>query len=371
MAVNDEDLLAAVSAAVDSSGTTQEPISAESSDTTADDAAVDDNSGDGAGSDSADASAAGSSSDSTTTEGDGAETDAKLGPDGKPLVADDKSAADAAKLTAAATDAAKPAGKVADPINDPIDNRLKDATKTRITSLVETAKKLTTDVQAANAQRDEIIGLIQETGATPQQYGQTLDYLRLVNSSNRADQENALAMMQAEVAALSRMLGKAVPGVDLVSEHEDLTAAVRDGDISRQHAEELAAARAQRTVSTARDTNQRQNDQQQAAQQREVETARAALNNLQTQLLADPAFEHKKAILIKTLKPVFAQIPPSQWAGTFKAAYDALPAPAAPVAVPAARLPTNTPLRPNNPAGSPGKPAGSALDAMNLALGVR
>lgn len=374
--MDDTELLAAVSAGIDSaSGNAPAPVVEE---TPADDAAVIDGAADAEGSAGGEQGAEGNAAEGTEASAQSGNdpagsaapvgSTAKRGPDGKFLPADGKPAADPAKpADGTATDKAKPAAKAPDPINDPIDPRLKEGTRNRITTLVDTAKTLTAEVQKVTAERDEILGYIQQTGATPEQYSQTLNYLSLVNSPNRADQEKALEVMLQEVNALSRMLGKPVPGVDLVSEHADLVQAVREGDISPQHAQELAAARAQAKVATVREGAAQQN----TAAQQEIQAGRDALTALGNQLAADPHFAYKRGILVETLKPVFASIHPSKWASTFKAAYDKLPAPvaAAPAPKPAVKLPTNTPLRPNNPAGGQLKAPGSALEAMNLALG--
>jgi hypothetical protein len=222
-------------------------------------------------------------------------------------------------------------------------------------------KENTTKLETVTRDRDELLGMIEETRATPQQYGQALEYLALVNSSNRADRERALQFMQQEVAALSRMLGVPVPGVNLLEGHQDLIEEVGSGRLSTDRAMEIAAARAAREHEAQAGQNYRVRQQSQQSAAREVQTAKDGLTALGRQLQTTDAAQYKAkmAILAPTLKPIFAQIPPSQWVSAFTQAYNALPATVAP-ARPATTAPAtgrpangggNTPLRAGNPAG--------------------
>jgi hypothetical protein len=221
---------------------------------------------------------------------------------------------------------------------------------------------------------NDLYGAISETRASPEQYSQALDYLRMVNSGDRAQQEQALDFMQRELAALARMVGKAVPGVNMLEGHEDLIHEVSTGRLSPERAQEIAAARsaAQHQV---RQGQARTQQETQARQQAEAQArGRADLNALGAQLQAiDPvAYAAKRKVLVESLKPVFAKIPPSEWATTFKRAYDALPVPAAaprPPTPPAASvIPQNTPLRASQPAGAARAAPTSVLDAINAGI---
>lgn len=274
---------------------------------------------------------------------------------------------EAVKPTAVKPTAVKPEVlAAADPLNDPLPNAMKRETKERITNLISMTREVTTARDTAVQQRDEVLGLIRETQATPEQYGQALDYLRMVNSTSRADREQALQMMQQEVTTLARMLGKNVPGVNFLEGHQDLIDGVGSGRIALEHAQELAAAREaakyQQGEADARTQAQANTNWQQQARSAGV----AALNTLETRLRADPYYAQKRPILIAQLKPVLSRIAPNQWAATFKAAYDALPAAA--LMPRAAAAAGNTPLRASNPAGSPAPAPKSALEAVQQAL---
>lgn len=267
------------------------------------------------------------------------------------------------------------APKAKDPINDPIPKDLKTETRERMTSLVTAAKNLTKERDAAQGSYKELMGYIEETGATPQQYGDALNYLKLVNSGDPARMQQALTLMQGEVSALARMLGVAVPGVDMLSGHKDLQEAVEAGTLSAQHAEELAAAR-ERTKVVQGQSQQRQQVQQRGQQYEEARTAgRAALNQLGEQLKAvDPvAFAAKHAILRETLQTAMAVADPSQWAAIYKDAFNKLrlPTAGAPAARQRTQVPANQPLRAKARAGGAAKAPDSMLGALNMALGVK
>jgi hypothetical protein len=267
-----------------------------------------------------------------------------------------------------------PAAK--DPLNDPLPNALKGETKERIRSLIGMVKEKDTTLQTVTRERDELMGYITETQATPEQYGQALGYLKLVNSPNRADREQALQFMQQEVAVLARMLGKPVPGVNMLEGHQDLIDEVATGRLSPERAQEIAAARAQAHFERRAGERREQENTVTQQQIREREAGLKALNDLGIQLRATEPniYAAKRKILIESLKPVFKQIPPSEWAATFKRAYDALPAPAAPPPPPPPRPAAgaggggNTPLRAHQPAGEARPEPKSLLDAVSAGI---
>ena len=273
----------------------------------------------------------------------------------------------------AATEAAgkgevKPAegAKKPDIINDPIPNALKPQTKERMQSLIKTVKEKDQQLVQTTSQLDEIMGHITSTKATPQQYSDSLEYLSLVNSGEPAKLEKALNIMLKEVDVLARALGKPVPGVDLLADHKDLKDEIETGMISRDRAMEIAAGRERSKIQTQRTTHiQQQNDANTRAQQ-DIDQGKAELNALGESLQSDPAYATKRAILVESLKPVFAEIHPSKWAATFKAAYDNLKIPT--VAKPTVKIPVNQPLRPKTPSGGGAQAPRSMLEAVSNSI---
>lgn len=260
-------------------------------------------------------------------------------------------------------------------LNDPIPNALKRETKERIQTLAGKVRELIPALETAKQQNREILGAIQETGASPEQFGQALDYLRMVNSPSVADREQAFAFLQQELAAMARMLGKPIPGVNMLEGHLDLIDELATGRITPERAQEIAAAREARKFDQQRSQATTEHQRAQQRQQQAIDAGRQALNNLGRQLKGrdGAAYDAKRAVLVKTLAPVFARIPPEHWAATFQRAYDELPAHAfAPPPPPVPRVPANgggnTPLRATNPAGGAVQAPKSPLEALEMGL---
>lgn len=359
MPIDQEAMLAAVSGALDG----DKPPEDTSEEETTDELVAEDT-GDA---DEAGAEDAGADGESADADGDkdGEKPGAEKGAEG------DKPAADG-KDKKPDADGVKPTeGKKADAVNDPIDGRLKEATKERITTLITTAKTLTAERDRIASERDELVGLVLETKASPQQYGEALDLLKSLNSGDPRQQEKALTRLQEVVQEWSTVLGKVAPGSNPLAQHSDLADAVRRGELLESHAQEIAVQRNKTQLEHS--TRSAQAQQQQTAEQRQTVISRGIneLNALEVELKTqDPAnFAYKRNILVESLKPVFAQIPPAQWKATFKAAYDKLPnAPARRVVPAVNKPPVNQPLRANNPAGGQQGAPSSLLDAISAGI---
>jgi len=256
--------------------------------------------------------------------------------------------------------------KKADPLNDPIPKELKKETQERIRTLIDTTKTVTAERDAIRKDFDYLVTGVQATGATPAQYGETLNWLALFNSRDPAQQEKALELVESVADRLATLLGKERSVGDPLAAHADLRDAVTKGQITAQYAKEIARTRNGQQFRSQLTSSATQEQQQQQAREQELTQARSDLTALGNTLKAsDPDYEAKKAILVPALKPVFAVIPPSQWAAKFQEAYKAVKvsAPAKPRSVPA-----NQPLRAKQPAGGATKAPSSMLEAISGAL---
>lgn len=203
----------------------------------------------------------------------------------------------------------------------------------------------------------DLVEMVKETGATPDQFGQTLDYLGLLTKAgtgDRAAAEQAFELVQGEYLALAKALGREVPGVhDPLAEFADLQADIEKGDVTRARALEIAQARtAAKNAETAR--AQREADAgKQTAQQQAIEQGRASLNALEAKLQSDPHYAAKKPALIAKLGEIRQQFAPHQWAYAAELAYAAIPNPAPKVAPgpirPGGPRPVMTPAAFDNP----------------------
>jgi hypothetical protein len=258
--------------------------------------------------------------------------------------------------------------KKADPLNDPIPKDLKVETQERIRTLIKTTKEITAERDAVKTDFEYLVNGVQATGATPQQYGETLQWLAAFNSGDPAQQEKALEMVEAVADRLATLLGKERTVGDPLAQHADLKEAVAKGQVTPQYAKEIARTRNSQGL-------QRQFTEQHTAEQRAAQaaeqaqlSARASLTELGNTLAAtDPLYEQKRAMLVPIMKPIFANLSPAQWRPAFEQAYAnlRLSAPAA-----ARASGTNQPLRANKaPAGGQGRAPGSMREALDAALG--
>jgi len=284
-------------------------------------------------------------------------------------------------------DAAKPGDKVAKPgdkqpdaLNDPIPAGLKEATTKRIQDLIKIGKDQTTRADQAETRFGTIVQRVRETGASPEQYGQALGYLSLVNSGRREDIVKALEFIEGERIALARMAGVALPGVSMVGDYPDIAAELRAGKITPERAEELAAQRAAQEFTSNRDKHNTQINEQRVAHQRAVQAAQSELNAEETRLMtADPDYKAKRPLILKLILPQIrsGRLRPTEWLPEFKRLYSVVPTPRKPSPSDAGRAlaaarggkpPARQPLRANQPAGGATPAPKTMAEAVELGI---
>ena len=89
----------------------------------------------------------------------------------------------------------------------------------------------------------EFRDLVKSTGMSAQEFAQTLEFGRLLNSGDEKNLRVALEMIEGQRSMLYQKLGVEAPGVDLLAGHDDLKAAVDNMEITRDRAVELAKFR--------------------------------------------------------------------------------------------------------------------------------
>lgn len=357
MPMNDEDMLSAVTAGVESLNAAPAPVdedSVEDSDTSAvEEAATVENSDIPAEGD-VEAKAEGEVLDA---DGKIVAKEAKLDKDGKPIV--EKPVAEKAPV-------------VKDPINDPIPALMKKDTRERIQTLVSTVKAVSGERDQAVSERDELVSHILETKSTPEQYGEALSVLKMLNSGVPAQVEKAIGFLQQIVSVNARAIGKPVAGVDMLEGYDDLKQEVADGAISQQRAEEVAASRERAKHQTATEQHRQQTEQHQAATTAATNEGKRQLNELGARLSStDRQFEAKHAIIVGALRDAIAVAHPSRWASMYENAYNRLKLPSTPPPpVPSGRAatPIHQPLRAKTPAGGQQKTPGSLLEAISMGV---
>lgn len=265
-----------------------------------------------------------------TTDEDGTTVDKngrKHGPDGKLLPADQQPKAgegaakgDVPKLGADGKPLVDDKAKKADPVNDPIPDEVKGRTRERMTSLISTVKSQGEMITTQN----QLFDSIQSTGASPEEFGAMLGYMRWVHSEKPEDLKQARDLLLSELEGLSLKLGEAAPGINFLAKFPDLQAQVDAGQITTETAQELALHRQRSTVETSRRTQQQTTEQTAAAATAARNNGIAELNALgKTLSQTDPEFDTKHEIL-KPILTSFGELPPARWKAAFTNAYKAI-----------------------------------------------
>ncbi len=212
---------------------------------------------------------------------------------------------------------------------------------------------------------EDMVKMVMDTGASPEQYGMALDYLGLIGKAQQGDlvaAEKAYEVMGKEYAALAKMLGKEAPGIhDPLANHQDLRAEVEAGDLPRARAVEIAGQR-DRAAYTGSVERQRTETQQAMTQ-----AQRDAFDGLQAydaeMTAADPSYLAKRDILQVHVNEIMAKYPPREWERRTAIAYASIKLPAQ------AATATPTPAPPVQPRPGPVRPSGPrpAMDPTTFA----
>ncbi|HST44501.1 MAG TPA: hypothetical protein VLK29_04670 [Luteimonas sp.] len=208
-------------------------------------------------------------------------------------------------------------------------------------------------LRAKAVRADEWEQTVTSTGATPEQFGAALNYLRAVNSGSPEAMTQAYDVMQKELQWLGEKLGREAPGFDPLSAHADLAEKVKAGDITREAAAEIVQHRQRSQLQEQHQTTQKQNWQAQQAEQQGLQQVAALGEQLRT---SDPDFQRKFQFLAPTMALIQQTLPPQQWAAQIQAAYQQLPAlPPVQAAAPA-RPASPSPMRPSGAPALAAKP---------------
>ena len=255
-----------------------------------------------------------------------------------------------------------------DLVNDPIPTNVTVPTQERMRGLVTMTKDLTSKLEAVTALHAEHMDIVRGTGVTVEGYGHALQIMKLFNSTDPAENEQALTALLGQVKYLTDKLGKPMPGIDPLTGHADLIGEVNANTLTRARAEEIALTRNRDKHATAVNEGTAARDRAEQEFNTALTTARAGMNAWGTAKQAsDPHYLAKKDQLLPIMKPVLQELHPSKWQAAWEKAYNALPNPAVAAIQPLRQV--VQPLRPRAPAGGTAVPAASAEDAMAAALG--
>lgn len=240
----------------------------------------------------------------------------------------------------------------------------------------EAVKEKLPELEARAGQWGELHGYLTQNKITPERFKQGMTMTAALSSDDPAILAKAREGLQWELRELNKRLGIAGDGYDPLAEqgNADLAEAVRNEEMTPERAQAIARERKEAAHYRTQHQQTQQQAQEAAERQNAVQAAAQELDAIQAEYeKLDPRFQEKADILVHTLKPVFAKIPPSEWASTFRAAYTNLQLPAAAAAAPAAQARPaplrNQPLRASAmPPGGAAAPASTPDDIMRKAL---
>ncbi len=228
----------------------------------------------------------------------------------------------------------------------------------RIKSVFAERKQLEADIT-------EFRDLVKSTGMSAQEFAQTLEFGRLINSGDEKNIRVALEMIEGQRSMLYQKLGVEAPGVDLLAGHDDLKSAVENMEITKDKAVELAKFRKTQADQTARQQVETERTQSQDQFRQTVQSAAGAMDAyLQTRAKEADHPARLKIIGDHFQNPTNLQrfvqtFEPKQWTAALQMMYDGIAVPkAAPTSQP-------QPLR-SRPAqlGAPAAQGTTAIDRV-------
>lgn len=228
----------------------------------------------------------------------------------------------------------------------------------------ERIKQVFAERKALEQDITEFRELVKSTGMSPQEFAQTLEFGRLMNSGDEKNLRVALEMIEGQRSMLYQKLGVEAPGVDLLAGHDDLKAAVDNMEITRDKAVELSKYRKQQQEVAQRQQVQQQSQQDQQQYQQQVQQAAGAMEAyLDTRKNEVDHTARMKVISDHFRNPDNLQkfvgtYRPEQWATTIQMMYDN-------IQVPKASAPGPQPIR-SRPAmlGTPASSAATPIDRI-------
>ena len=202
---------------------------------------------------------------------------------------------------------------------------LKPKAQERFRGLVEDNKSKTEQLDKAEFALKEIHKTVSESNMSPEEFGYLIDYGRMAVSKKPEELEYALQTAQNEIIRISQLLGKEVPGVDLLADQPELQKRVDDYELSRDDA--LRIAKSERELASYKQVQTQQRDQQQVAtkqqdvQQQSLDQVRAYMGKMKS---TDINFSAKEARLVEQAAKVRQNYPPEQWPTIIQDLYETM-----------------------------------------------
>jgi len=243
---------------------------------------------------------------------------------------------------------------------------LKAKAKERFQELVTSHKEQTQQLQAMGQTIAGFRQMVKETGATEDQFVQSLDLLKLVNT-NPAEASKKLYDMALNLALASNV---EIPGVDFLKDFPDLTKQVDDREITPEAAREIAKGRREKATREAAD--RRTQEQQQLTErqrQEEQQTLTAIESFLMDKEKNDIDWPGKANLLLKAAQFAKVNLPMKSWLPYLQQQYEMIGETVAKTAGQANNGNGKRPLRPSPGGGGQEQPT-TMQAAIKQSLGL-
>lgn len=173
----------------------------------------------------------------------------------------------------------------------------------RFERMAEGYRELGARYQETNERLTGLQEVLAETGASPEELSTLMHFSKLTHSNRPEHLEQAWEIIDRERRALAVKLGKVDAVPDLLKSYPELEEAVRNMDLTEQHALEIARHREAGKLQQA----ETQRTAHETAFTQRVTVTRDALNALEARLSASDADYAKKAPFLREAIPSLAQ----------------------------------------------------------------
>lgn len=232
----------------------------------------------------------------------------------------------------------------------------------RFQRLVSKVKEKDEELTTLRSNLDGIRKVMQDTGASPEDFSMVFDYLKAMRSGNM---EQVGRILQDQIKQYQIATGKQFGGVDPLADFPDLREKVNGYQMTEEAALELARMRSVQ--------NEQQQAIQQTTQRQQTEyafqqTRQNAINEInkigEEWSKKDPDYSAKEQIILKQIPEIARNFPPQAWAQQVKILYQALSS--VPMTKPQPSAPA--PLRASGQTAGARQPT-SMLEALQNGLG--
>jgi len=198
-------------------------------------------------------------------------------------------------------------------------------TQERFKKLVDQNKEKDTAIESLKSENQGIIGMIQDTGATADQFGSLLNLTSLMYHPDKADPKAAVETLYSAASKLAKANGIDLPGSDPLDGHDDLRAKVDKMDITLDDAKEIALSRNRQSTQEQQNTERTTQQEEQNKSAQRVSSGKTAVQEYLLDLQKnDIDFEAKADHLMEAVEGIAKSEPPEKWVEHLDRLYKAI-----------------------------------------------